>query len=408
VISHPLRRSEPRDRVKILFAIVGLDVGGAEQQLTELLLRMDRQVFDPVVCCLGCRGPLADVIEAAGIRVEVIGLRRVRESGWRDGVAIVGRLWHFARLLWSERPHIVQGMLYWAYVPAAFLARATGIPIVIATRLSLGRYKDGRPILLWLERLGNRWTDVVVANAEAVRADAIRQEALPPEKVVVIHNGVDLGRFAGGDASLRRELGLPEDAVVVGVIANLLQYKGHDVFLDAWKSVLRRHPRAVALLVGDGPLRGRLEDRLRSEGLAGSVRLAGVRRDIPRVLAAVDVVAHPSYEEGSANAILEALAAAKPVVATAVGGTVEAVVHERTGLLVPPGDAAALAEGICRLIEDRHAADAFGGAGRELVRDRYDMALMVAGYERLFLDLWRREEQSRPQRAGQPHTQRLP
>src|SRR5688572_11276944 len=320
---------------------------------------MDRAAFEPVVCCLGRRGPLADAIERAGIRVEVIGLGRVHEWRIRDATATAARLWQLARLIRRERPHIVVGLLFWAYVAATIAARAARVPVVLTTRLSLGHFKEQRPTLLAIERLVNRLTDRVVANAEAVRQDAIRQERLPPEKVIVIRNGVEMSRFRERGDSVRHELGLPAGAIAVGVIANLIHYKGHAFFIDAWTDVVARHPGTVAVLVGDGPLRAALEERARANGVADSVRFLGTRRDVPQVLAALDLVAHPSLEEGSANAILEALAAAKPVVATAVGGNVEAILHERTGLLVPPSDAPALARALCRLIEDPVEAAAF-------------------------------------------------
>lgn len=379
---------QPVPRLKVLFVIVGLDIGGAEQQLTELLLRIDRAAFEPVVCCLGRRGPLADAIERAGIRVEVIGLGRVNELGVRDVAATARRLWRLRRLMRRERPHIVIGLLFWAYVAATLAARAARVPVVLTTRLSLGHFKAQRPALLRIERVVNGLTDRIVANAEAVRADAIRQEALPPEKVVVIRNGVEISRFSDRDEALRDELGVRPDATIVGIVANLIHYKGHRYFLDAWAQVIAKHPQAVAVLVGDGPLRDALTRQAVALGLGQSLRLLGTRRDVPRILAGLDVVAHPSLEEGSANAILEALASAKPVVATAVGGNVEAVVHEQTGLLVPAADVPALAGALCRLIEHPAEAAAFGRAGRDLVRDLYDMDRMVADYERLFVSCW--------------------
>ncbi len=396
MINDALRPALPAVRLKVLFVINGLDIGGAEQQLTELLLRIDRRRFEPVVCCLGRRGPLADVLERAAVHVKVIGLRRLNDSRLGDAIDILRRVWRFVRFVFAERPHVVVGLLFWAYIFTTFTASAARVPVILSTRLSLGLFKVDRPGLRLIERVANRLTDLVIANGEAVRVDAIRQERLPPEKIIVIRNGIDARRFdLPFDRRFRRELGVRTDGPVVAVIANMLASKGHGVFLEAWKSVMSRHPKAAALLVGDGPLRAELEARAAADGAAFSIIFLGTRRDVPQVLSAVDIVAHPSLEEGSANAILEAMAAAKPVIATAVGGNVEAVVHERTGLLVPPSDAAALAKAICWLIENPDNACALGRAGRQRVADRYDMDAMVRAYEGVFLDQWRQVAQSR-------------
>jgi len=385
--SSPGRRT-PELPMKVLFVINGLGIGGAELQLAELLLRINREQFQPVVYCLGARGPVADTLQRAGVRVEVIGLPRLRQCRAGDAVAVVAKLSRFARLVRRERPQIVVGFLFWAYVTTAFVAAATRVPVVVTTRVSLGLYKEKRWMLA-LERLANRLTTVIIANSEAVRTDAVRQERLPPDSFTVIRYGVDVSRFRTGiDHAMRARLGIGHADAVVGVVANLLPYKGHRVFLDAWRTVVARHPRAVAIFVGDGPLRSELEATARASAAPGSVVFLGTRGDVADVLSAVDVVAHPSFEEGNASAILEAMAAGRPVVATAVGGNVESVIDGATGLLVPPSDPVSLAEAICRLLEHPAEAAAFGGAARERATTAYGMDDMVREYERVFLDAW--------------------
>jgi len=387
--------------LKVLFVINSLEIGGAEMQLAELLRGINREHFHPVVCCLGSRGPVADMLQRAAVRVEFIGLPRVRHSHAGDAVDIIARLSRFVRLVHRERPHIAVGLLYWAYVITTFAASALHVPVIVSTRLSLGLYKEKRPLLRAIERLANRLTDVIIANAEAVKTDAMRQEGLSPDRIVVIHNGVDVSRFRTDiDRAARERLGLGGAQPVVGVVANLLPYKGHRVFLDAWASVVARHPRAAAIFVGDGPLRAELEAMVRASAAPDSIVFLGTRRDVADVLSAVDLVAHPALEEGSANAILEAMAAGRPVVATAVGGNVEAVTDRATGLLVPPSDPASLANAICWLLEHPAEAAAFGRAARHRAATAYGMDDMIRAYERVFLDAWSRVTDARTMASG--------
>jgi len=371
---------------RILYVIGTLDLGGSEGQLVELATGLDRARFAPAVCCLSRGGPHQARLEAAGIRVVVIPFPAPRSAA-----AFVRSAPCFARLvalIRSVRPEVVHGFLFWGYVLGAFAARLAGVPVVVASRRSLAGFKSRPPYrqLRGLERLANRLTDTVVANSEAVRAETLATEGLAAEKVVVIHNGVDAARYETvPDASLRRTLGVTPAARVVVVVANLIAYKGHAGFLEAWTRVVARVPAAMALLVGDGPLRAQLEARAAALGLGPSVRFLGARRDVPAVLALADVVVHPSLEEGFSNAILEAMAAARPVVASAVGGVPEAVVHEVTGLLTPPGDAEALAAAVVSLLGDPGRSAKLGAAGRQRVMDLFTVGRMLRQYEALYV-----------------------
>jgi glycosyltransferase involved in cell wall biosynthesis len=377
-------------RIKIIYVIGTLDVGGTERQLVALVTRLDRRRFEPTVCCLSAGGPLEAGLRAAGIPVTVVGFRGLRPSMGLTFIlrlpAILVKLVRLGKLIRAKHPDIVHGFLFSAYVLAAPAARLAGVPTVLASRRSLGLFKAGKWHYLWPERFTNRLTDLIVANSEAVKADAVKQERLDPDKVLVIHNGVDLGEFPAEPAprQVRRTLGIPDAAKVVAVVANFIHYKGHETFLSAWRVVARQLPGSVALLVGDGPLRLASETRAAQLGLAESMRFLGTRDDVTAVLSAADVVVHPSQQEGFSNAILEAMAAGRPVVATAVGGNSEAVVHEETGLLVPVDDSDTMAAAILRLLEHPAEAAAFGAAGRRRIEAHFDLRGTVRAYERLY------------------------
>lgn len=370
--------------IKVLYMIGTLEIGGSERQLVQLATNLDRARFEPVICCLSSAGPLEGELTAHGIPVRVIGLRNVRDL--REVVLGMARL---MRLIAGERPAIVHGFLFWAYVLGAVCASLARVPVVIASRRSLGNFKAGRWHYLMLERLANRFTDLVIANSDAVRRDVLQQERLPAHKVVVIHNGVVVPTDQGTLPAARRRLGLGDDVPLVGVVANLIQYKGHSTFLRAWRLVMDEMPRAQALLIGEGPMRPEIERVVNDLELGASVRLLGSRSDVSDLLDAVDLVVHPSLQEGFSNAILEAMAAGKAVVATAVGGNPEAVVEGVTGVLVRPGDVAALATAVVRLLKDPAARSRFGSAGRARVLEQFSVDSVVERYQAAYEALLR-------------------
>ena len=374
-------------RIKILYTIGTLDVGGTEQQLVKLVGRLNRERFEPAVCSLTPGGALAPVLKQMGVAVHVISFKGFRTGGMGLVTGLPGvlrTLFEFWRLLRAERPDIVHGMLFFAYVVATISARAARVPIVVSSRRSLGLFKADKPHYLLLERIINRMTDLILANSEAVRQDAIHQEGLRPADVVVIYNGLDVQSWMESpDSRLRASLSLGKGPVI-GVVANFIHYKGHTIFFEAWSDVLQKYPHAVALLVGDGVLRTEVETKAAQMGLMPSLRFLGVRDDVPKLLALVDIYVHPSLQEGHSNAILEAMAAAKPVVACAVGGNVETVTAGQTGLLVPPGDSRALAEAIIRLLDNPDEATRFGAAARRVVAERFDERTMAARYEEVY------------------------
>jgi glycosyltransferase involved in cell wall biosynthesis len=384
----------------VLFLIGTLEIGGAEKQLVEIASGLDRRRFAASVCCLSNGGPLAGALAAAGVPTVSLGFfsgrtaRRMnsarrplwRRTRWaadtvRAAVAVPTALIRLFRVIRACRPDVLHGMLFHAYILGAFTGVLMRVPVVVASRRSLSLFKTRRPLYRAAERLANRWTDLVIANSEAVRLDTMRTERLSPERVTVIHNGIDPARYSAVDPALvRRTLDLDDRPTAI-VIANFLPYKDHAGFLAAWGAVCREFEAACALLVGDGPLRAALEEQVRSRGLVRNVRFLGLRRDVPDLLAAADLLVHPSLEEGFSNAILEAMAAGRPVVATDVGGNAEAVCDGRTGWLVPPRDTAALTHAILRMLRDPACARAMGAAGRARVLQQFQMATMVEKYE---------------------------
>jgi glycosyltransferase involved in cell wall biosynthesis len=242
---------------------------------------------------------------------------------------------------------------------------------------------------LFANRLLLRRSDRVVAVGEAVRQALIHNEGIAADRVEVIYNGIPLERFEGRPtiskrAAIRAEIGLePEDLVVVQV-ARLDYLKDHATAIRTIERVARRWPRARLVLVGDGPERGAIEDLVRQREMEGNVRLLGQRADVPRLLAASDIVLLTSISEGIPLTLIEAMAAGRPVMATRVGGVAEVVADGQTGLLAPAGDDAALAEHILHLADDPARRDQIGQSGRQRADNLFSECRMHDAYRRIY------------------------
>ncbi|MDD5556204.1 MAG: glycosyltransferase [bacterium] len=376
---------------RLLYVTLAMEYGGAEGQLAELACGLDPDRFRPHLCCIRGAGPLLRPFAERRIPRTVFDFPPLDYAGKaRSARQLLREVRTVARLMRVVRPHLVHGVLPVACVVAGLAARLAGVPLIVTGRRSLGLYRDGRPLLRFLERVVGRRTDRVVANSEAVLADAIARERLSPEKVLVIRNGVRIPA-APPRASWRDIVGEEIGGPVVCLPANFFPYKGHMDFLEAAAAVAREAPRARFVLVGDGSLRAAIERRAAEPGLAGRVRLLGVRPDCRDIMALSDVVVLASHEEGFPNVVLEAMAAGRPVVATRVGGVPEAVEDGVTGLLVPARDPAALAGAIGRLLSDRDAARRMGMRGLDRARREFTVERMVGAYEDLYEELLARK-----------------
>jgi glycosyltransferase involved in cell wall biosynthesis len=368
----------------VLYPINELRIGGAEQQLLELVRGLDKQRFRPIVAPLYPGGALtSDFLALPG--VELVELRR---SGKYDPSPLAS----IGRLVSQRRVAVVQPFLNPATVFGLLPALAVRVPVTVLTeRCGVRRYRRlGTRLYAGLEALLARLVDVVVPNSEAGRELAVRR-GIPRSKVEVIYNGLNLERLqpdARLVASLRAKLALPPGGQVVGILATLDPPKDHATFLRAAAQVCQRRDDVRFAVIGDGPLRGELERLATSLGLAERGRFFGFQRDVASYLAACDLLVSSSCDnEGHSNSILEAMGLGLAVVATDVGGNRELLEPGQSGLLVPAGDPAALGAAIERVVADPASARAMAARGQALVRQRFDLQRMVAAYERLYTRL---------------------
>ena len=372
------RRRRPQSNPpRIVLAIGTLGLGGAEGQVVELARGLHRRRWDVHVATLIEVGPHAGALEQEGIPLYQGHFRNVHRAAVWDALAFPKRFVGYVAWLRRVRPDIVHAFLFHAYVPSVFAARLAGVPMVVTGRRSLGNYKRGRRLALWVERVANRWTDLVIANATAVADEVHAEERLPRHKLEVIWNGVPPRFFAVPDRA-------PSGVTTLLCVANLIAYKGH-ADLVAAAAMLARDGVAVRLrLVGDGPERGALEAQARSSGVP--VEFLGAQTDIPELLADCDIFVLASHQEGCSNSLLEAMAAGRPIVATAVGGTPEVVGD--AGVLVRAHDPAAMYRELAALTRDESARHALARAARERAMTHFSLDQMIDAH----VSLYKRED----------------
>jgi glycosyltransferase involved in cell wall biosynthesis len=314
-----------------------------------------------------------------------------RELSWRDDVTA---FWKLVQLMRSFRPRIVHTHTAKAGVVGRCAAIVTGVPLRVHTfhgHAFDGYFSRTRTLVfLWIERLLARFTHRVVAISELQRHDLCDvYRVVPWRRCTVIPLGFDLRPFALAErrrGELRRELGIPEDRPLIGIVGRLVPIKNHEMFFDVARRVLDARD-AGFLVVGDGELRADLERMASARGLADRTVFLGWRRDLDVIYADLDVVVLTSINEGTPVAVIEAMASARPVVATRVGGVADVVEDERTGLLVMSRDAKACAGAVLRLLADPGLSGRLGREGRERALARYGSERLVADVRRLYLEL---------------------
>lgn len=368
-------------KTTVLHLIYGLKYGGAERVIAPLCTKINRDRFSPVVGLLTCGGPFEADLVAGGVEIVKFNKRHVMDF------TVVPKI---VKLIRERRAAIVHTHLFSANMWGRLAARLAGSPIVVVHEQSVDPWKSG--VHFAIDRFLLRWTDAVIAVSNAVKV--YYQDKLRKKNGIfeVVYNGADFERFASpaGRGRKRKLLGIPPCSMVLGVIGRLVHQKALDVILPAFSEVARSHDGATCIIIGEGPLRKEMEGLAGRLGVAGKVFFIGPQPDIEDWLADVDVMVSASRYEGLSLALAEAMAAAKPVIATDVGGNAELIIDGETGFIVPPEDVGALSSAIIRLLDSPGMMVSMGERGRRRVRENFTeeaMAMKVqALYDRLLAE----------------------
>lgn len=399
----PQTDTAPR-RVKIAVLIGTLEVGGAELDIVRNFPRLNRDEFEVVVVAFSEAGELAPELERQGIRVIAREVAPPRMARWwfvrrlKSVVYTAGVVPWIGRVLNAEKVDIAHFFLphTYGYGMLAYMLMRPSTRTVMS-RLSLNFYSDTHKILSWLElNVFHRLVDIAVGNSELI-LDELADEGIPRERLRLLHNGVDpepFTRTLEACSAARVLFGIEDSAFVIAAVGNLHPYKGHRDLIEAVAQVRDRLPSGWQLIIAGRDQAGQrrvLEALIGELGLAENVRLLGACDDVPAVLLAADVFAHPSHHEGLPNALVEAMAASLPVIGTSVGGIPEAVTvgdeDSETGWLVPPESIETLAEALAHAAEQPDRRVRMGERGRARVLADFSLDKSVATYESIYREL---------------------
>jgi len=365
-------------RIKVLHLLATMPVGGAEDLVAAVVKGLDPERFEVAAACIGEPGPVGEELRAAGHAVASLGLDLKHNPAWKLVAGV-------RRLLRDARPDILHTHLYHPNLYGRLAALGLGLKGVVASvHNSYIRVKRHRSFYNYL--LG--WvTDRVVAVSPQVLEDVRRYDHIPVSRLCLLPNGVNLGAL---NTPLTREEAKAQLGVTgfcLGVVGRLDEQKGHVHLLEALPWLQKEIPGIILLLAGEGRLRGALESRSRELGIAGMVRFLGIRRDMALIYRSLDLFVQPSLWEGLPLALLQAMGARLPVVATRVSGALEVIEDGVNGRLVAPGSAEELAKAVVELYRDPEARARMGEKARETVAAQYSQEVMLSRLEALYLEI---------------------
>lgn len=362
--------------ISVLVVVRSLHVGGTERHLLSVIPRLRDRGIKIELAVLHPGGALEADFRKSGVPINPL-----------RGESVVRKMQELRSIYLALRPDVIHYFLPEAYLVGGVAALGVDGPVLAMSRRSLNQYQRKHPIAARIERWLHQRMAAVVGNSAAVLAD-LRAEGVPPGRLRQIPNGVLIPPVVDRIAS-REKIGVARDALVIVIVANLIPYKGHEDLLDALHRIsddLRPGWRLLCAGRDDG-IHSALQAAAISRGIAENVRWLGLRDDVADIIAAADIVVSASHEEGSPNAVLEAMAAGRAVVATAVGGTTELLRDGATGVLVPPRDTSFLASAILTLAASPEIREAMGRAARAHVKERYDIDCCISAYVDLYASL---------------------
>ena len=392
-------------KTRLVHVITRFDKGGSAENTFLTLAGLDQEAYE-ILLVMGLShesemGPQERVsvegnlslLRERGIRIEVLPELLRRLSPFYDVMAFVA-LW---RLFRRERPEIVHTHTSKAGLLGRWAAWLAGVPLIVHTphgHVFWGYFGPAKTrLFVLLERLSALLTDRLVMLTKQEGIDHIRFGIAAAEKFTTIHSGIDLGRFSarGPDGiETRKELGIPEEAFVVGSVGRLTAIKGHCVLIEAARKVIARHKNTVFVFLGAGELLEELRRQASEGGIANHVRFTGWQSDVGRIMSTYDLCAFPSLNEGMGRAIVEAMSMGIPIIASRIGGITDLMDDGVSGFLVPPADPEALADRIVYLMQHPERGRRMAKKALETVAE-YGSGAMVRKIEDVYSDLLSRK-----------------
>jgi glycosyltransferase involved in cell wall biosynthesis len=359
---------------KVLHVITDTNIGGAGRYLLNLLSAWDENRYSVTVAC-PAGGELEKRLKSLGVKVYPL------KGGEKSF-----RISHVAQILGIIAREKVDLIHTHASLSGRIAGKLSGCRVVM-TRHWMGKKSEMGFLRRWINRIIYRLlTDRVIAVSRAVKVSLI-EIGVPAWLIKTVYNGINIPNIFENCGKLRMELNTPEGVPLLGMIARLVPEKGHEYAIKAMPEILRRFPDARLVLVGDGPSRTYLEDLCERVGVKERVIFLGFRKDVEKIAIDFDVILMPSLSEGLPLALLESMALGKPVVASEVGGIPEVIKDGINGVLVPPGDAGALAEKVVGLLISDKLRENLGKNARQTILSQFTARIMAEKTLRIYDEL---------------------
>ncbi|WP_339732153.1 glycosyltransferase [uncultured Gimesia sp.] len=364
--------SDSKAPIPIAFCITGLQPGGAERALVQIVTRLNQEKWAPVVYSLTGTGPLVADLQAAGIPTEILHTH----STW--DVGIIRKL---ARKFKEQKPVLLQTFLFHANLAGRIAARLAGVPHVVSGIRVSEKRKNGH---LLLDRLTNRLVDLNICVSESVAKFSVRQGKLAESKVTVIPNGVDFELFSTAEALDLSPWDIPSDAKVVLFVGRLDPQKAPGDLLTAFGRFAEQASDFHLLFVGEGPLKAELRESARQLPCADRVHFAGWQSEVPQLMRAATCLVLPSLWEGMPNVVLEAMASGLPVISTDVDGVSELIQPGEQGTLVAQGSPAEIQQALQSLATQPTLSSRMAGSAQSIVKKEFTWDSIAHKYERVY------------------------
>ena len=362
---------------KILYLSSSVNLWGARKSLLDILTHLDRETFSPIVVC-SSSGPLTEKLNEINIPYRIAKMRL-----WRKGKYfpwIPSTVIRLVKLIKEEKISLVHSNSH-SDAPYGILAcKFRKIPVISHIRDIIQSDKVDKYLLKHADRI------IAVSNAAA---DAFKGMKDSDEKLLVINNSLDMNKFKATE-DIREKLNISGDDMVIGIVGQISRLKGHDVFLKAASIIMKENKRVKFLIIGEVRRerdQGLCEALINKLNLKENVIFTGYRDDVANLMASIDILAFPTLKESFGRSAIEAMAHAKPVVASNVGGVPEIVIDGKTGTLVPPGSPEKLADGLLELINDKKKREDMGNEGLRVVREKFDIKDMMNRIENAYKTL---------------------
>ncbi len=355
--------------------VLGLDVGGLEYLVLNLLRKLNKTKYNLSICSLSAKGELE--INFKEIKVPIYHVEK------NEGIDL-SLYFRLGRLFREKKIDIIHTHNSAAWFYGAVAAKLSGVKTVIHTEHS--NVLSSRKNLLLAESFLSIITNVIISDSEKVKQHLVKKQRVNEKKVVTILNGIDIDRFHTiiDIKDKKKELGVSENSLVVGNVARLEPIKDHLYLLDIFKRISRQLPEAILLIVGGGSQAKKLENKARELEIEKKVIFLGTRSDVPEIVKIFDVFVLTSKNEGLPLSLLEAMASSKAVIATNVGGNPEVVIQGVTGFLLPVDEPEQMSEIIISLLQDKKLLNQMGNAGLKRVKEIFNLEGMVQKYENIY------------------------